>query len=198
MKPKWIVALAALVAALPSVAFELTLFDVELRSATPASLHAAALKAGARLIKTSGGHRIYDASRIGLPGAARLETLFDGDRFVVAAYSFNEGNAADLELRKLLVGRYGDAHETTESGRRYEIDLRRRYVEAAAARWDVDPPMELVYTTMAWGRQRNGRYGHSTRLTYVNRPLFDEVQKRAAAEAKEAERTRAKQLKGVF
>ena len=63
-------------------AAELTLFDVELRSATPATLHQAALAAGARPISSSGGHRVYDATRIGLPGARRLETLFDGERLL--------------------------------------------------------------------------------------------------------------------
>ncbi len=62
-------------------AAELTLFDVELRTATPEQLHRSAVAGGARMLTRSAGHRVYDVSKVGLPGAHRLEVLFDGDRF---------------------------------------------------------------------------------------------------------------------
>jgi hypothetical protein len=108
----WLVVLALMsgLSGLSARAAELSLFDVPLRDATPVALHAAALAAGARLVKSSAGHRVYDASRIALSGAHTLETLFEGEQLVVAAYSFKRGSTGDYELRRLLAAQYGPTY----------------------------------------------------------------------------------------
>src|SRR5438105_116444 len=123
-------------------AVELSLFDVELRSATPTTLHKAALAVGARLVKSSGGHKVYDATRIGLPGALALETLFDGEQFVVAAYSFSANSKLDHDLRRLLVAKYGQAYIQLTSGKRYPMDLDKRYADGGTFYWTMDAPIE--------------------------------------------------------
>lgn len=176
-------------------ATELILFGVELRSATPATLHRAALAAGARPITTAVGHRVYDATRIGLPGARRLETLFDNERFVAAAYMFDPNSHTDHELRRLLVARYGAPYALL-SGKRYTPDITPRYADVPDARWDMDAPLELVYTQLA--RSRQSITGVEPRLTYVNRVLFEELEQRTREESRRRDQAQAKQLRGAF
>jgi hypothetical protein len=178
-------------------AAELSLFNVTLSDATPASLHQAALAAGARLIKSSGGRRVYDASRIGLPGARTLETLFDGERFVIAAYTFKRTTSTDYELRRLLIAKYGQAKIVTREGKTYEVDISGRYHDGGIYQWSVDPPMELIYADLL---ESLGPPSHDyqTRLTYVNRTLFEELKQREAEIMKKADRDRAGRMKGAF
>jgi hypothetical protein len=196
----WLVVLALMsgLYGLSARAAELSLFDVPLRDATPAALHAAALGAGARLVKSSAGHRVYDASRIALPGAHTLETLFDGGRFVVAAYSFKRGATGDYELRRLLAAKYGPAYIVLSSGKRHAVDLAERYPDVIECRWDVGAPLELIYNTMEAAPRRPGTFDYETRLTYLNRTLFEALQQRTAAAQKQLDRDRAGQLKGAF
>jgi hypothetical protein len=175
---------------------ELTLFDVELRAATTQQLHQAAAAAGAKLMSSAGGRRVYDVAKVGLPGARRLEVVFDGDRFVVAAYTFDDNPKADHELRRLLVAKYGPPYVILGSGKRYEPDLAARYPEIPEGKWDLGAPMELIYTQYALNPRKFG--GHESRLTYVNRTLFEELQKRVEAEGKQADKARATQLQRTF
>lgn len=178
-----------------AVAAALTLFDVDLLNATPASLHRAAVSAGARLLTVSGGHRVYDARKLGLPGAVHLETLFDGERFVIATYSFDGRHAVDHQLRRLLVAKYGPAHVLI-SGQRHEIKLDEPYAEAPGARWDVDAPMELVYDNVIPSRRLH--VFTDTRLTYVNRPLFDALEQRVAEEGRRADQAKVRAIGKAF
>jgi hypothetical protein len=187
----------AFLLAFKAQAAELSLFDVALRDATPAALHAAAVAAGARPVSSSAGHRVYDATRIGLPGAQRLETLFDGDRFVVAAYSFKRGRNGDHDLRRLLTAKYGRAYILLGSGQRHEVDMAERYSDFVEYRWDMDAPLELIYNTMQ-AAPGPGYFDRETRLTYVNRPLFEALQQRTAEAQKQLDRERAGRLKGAF
>lgn len=198
MKPSLpiLVVLASLVA-FAARAGELSLFDVALHDATPAALHAAAVAAGARPVRSSAGHRVYDATRVGLPGVQRLETLFDGDRFVVAAYSFKRAKNGDHDLRRLLAAKYGRAYILLGSGQRHEVDIAERYSDFGEYRWDVDAPLELVYNTMQ-AAPGPGYFDRETRLTYVNRPLFEALQQRTAEAQKQRDRERAGRLKGAF
>ena len=195
MRRRSILAVAAMMLAPWTGAAELTLFDLELRNVTPATLHQAALAAGARPISSSRGHRVYDATRIGLPGARRLETLFDGEQFVVAAYTFDSNSRSDQELRRLLVARYGPPYALL-NGRRYTPDITTRYAEVPEARWDVEVPLELIYTQLA--RSTRSITGVEPRLTYVNRGVFDELERRTREEGQQRDRARAKQLRGAF
>lgn len=177
-------------------AAELTLFDIELRTATPLQLHRAAIAAGARLLTQSAGHRIYDVTKVGLPGAQRLEVLFDGERFVIAAYTFDDHNRSDHELRRLLAAKYGPPYVILSSGQRHEPDLTERFYDLADARWDMAPPMQLVYTQVAFNPKKFGMREH--RLSYVNRTAFEEFAKRVQAEGKQADKARATQLQRAF
>jgi hypothetical protein len=182
--------------AMHATAGELTLFDVELRTATTQQLHQAAVAAGARLLSSAEGRRVYDVAKVGLPGARRLEVLFDGDRFVVAAYTFDDNRPADHELRRLLVAKYGPPYVILSGGKRYEPDITARYPDIPSGRWDMDAPMELIYTQFALNPKKFG--GTETRLTYVNRTAFEELQRRVQAEGKQADKARAAQLKRTF
>ncbi len=194
-----VIAGACLWVASAAGAAELTLFNVDLRSAEETTLHDAAVAAGARLVRSGNGHRVYDASRIGLPGAQMLEVLFDGGRFVIAAYSFRHDSKADHELRRLLVAKYGEAKVTVGSGKRYPLDLTERYAECGSCSWDMDPPLELVYTNLARNPRKTGLFDDlQTRLTYVNRPLFEELQRRTVEAAKNGDRERASRLGSLF
>lgn len=186
----------AVFAAFQANAAELTLFDVELRTATPEQLHRAAVAGGAHLLTWSGGHRVYDASRVGLPGARRLEVLFDGDRFVVAAYTFDDNSRTDHELRRMLAAKYGPPYVILSGGKRYEPDLTARFYDMADARWDLAPPMQLVYTQYAFNPKKFGQ--RETRLSYVNPIAFDELEQRLRAEGKQADKARATQLQRTF
>ena len=141
----------------------LTLFDVELQTATSEQLHRAAIASGARLLTRSTSHRVYDVSKVGLPGARRLELLFDGDRFVIAAYTFDDNSRSDHELRRLLAAKYGPPYVILSGGNRYEPDLTVRYYDMADARWDMGPPMQLVYTQHAFNPRKFGN--RETRLS---------------------------------
>ncbi len=182
-----------------AAAGELTLFNVELRTADEATLHNAAVAAGARLIKSSKGHRIYDASRIGLPGAQTLEVLFDEGRFVIAAYAFRHDPKANHELRRLLVAKYGDGKVALDDGRRLPVDMTQRFAECAPCKWDIEAPMELVYTDYAKNPRSTSFLDEwETRLSYVNRSLFTELQRRTAEAAKGSDRERARGLGSRF
>jgi hypothetical protein len=194
---RWLAALM-LLSGLTARAAELSLFEVPLREATPTTLHAAALASGAKLVKSDAGHRVYDASRIALPGAHTLETLFDGEQFVVAAYSFRRGSTGDYELRRLLAAKYGPAYIVLGSGKRHAVDLAERYPDVIECRWDVDAPLELIYNTMEAAPRRPGTFDYETRLTYLNRPLFEALQQRTAAAQKQLDRDRAGRLKRAF
>ena len=174
---------------------ELTLFDVELRTATTEQLHRAAVAAGARLLSSAGGQRVYDVTKVGLPGARRLEVVFDGDRFVVAAYTFDDTSRSDHDLRRLLVAKYGPPYVVLGSGKRYEPDITTRYPEIPEGRWDMGA-MKLIYTQFASNPKKFG--GRENRLTYVNQALFVELQQRLEAQGKEAAKTRATLLQKVF
>lgn len=186
----------AVFVAFQATAAELALFDVELRTATPEHLHRAAVAGGARLLTHSGGHRVYDASRMGLPGAWRLEVLFDGQRFVAAAYTFDDNSQTDHELRRMLAAKYGPPYVILSGGKRYEPALTVRFYDMADARWDMAPPMQLVYTQHAFNPTKLGR--RETRLSYVNRTAFDELEQRLRAEGKRADKARATQLQRTF
>ncbi len=182
-------------------AAELTLFDVELRTATPEQLHRAALAAGARPLIRSGGHRIYDVTKVGLPGARRLEVLFDGERFVIAAYTFDDDSRSDHELRRLLAAKYGPAYVILKDlvrndGQRYEPDLTARHYDMGDARWDMEPPMQLVYTQHAFNPTK--AWHEEVRLSYVNPIAFEALEKRLRAAGQQADKARAVQLRRSF
>jgi hypothetical protein len=81
-------------------------------------------------------------------------------------------------------------------GKRYPMDLEQRYADGGTYHWTTDAPIELIYTNLAINRTR---FGHTeTRLTYVNRSLFEEMQRRSAADLKQAAREHASRLKGTF
>lgn len=190
MKNALLALAAVMTIARTALATELTLFDIELQTVTPASLHRAAVDAGAKLQRESDGHRVYDARKLGVPGALSLETLFDGERFVVAAYSFGWQPDAEYELRRLLVEKYGPAH-FMHQGKRHEIKLDERHAEAHGATWNFDAAMELVYNSglPVWT---------PARLTYVNRPLFEALERREKQAQKTADQTKAQQLEKAF
>lgn len=186
----------AVLVATQAASAELTLFDVELRTATAEQLHRAAVAGGARLLTRTADHRVYDVSKMGLPGARRLEVLFDGDRFVIAAYTFDDNSRSDHELRRLLAAKYGPPYSILSGGKRYEPDLTVRFYDMADARWDMAPPMQLVYTQHAFNPRKFGQ--RETRLSYVNPIAFDELQQRLRAEGKQADKARAAQLQRAF
>jgi hypothetical protein len=127
---------------------------------------------------------------MGLPGAIQLETLFDGERFVIATYTFERRHNTEHELRRLLVAKYGRPYLLADR-RRHEIELEATYAEAPGVRWEVDPPMELVYTNIRAGTEK-------ARLSYVNRALFEELERRVSEEGKKNDRARAEQLGKTF
>lgn len=186
----------AVFVATPTASAELTLFDVELRTATAEQLHRAAVAGGARLLTRSIGHRVYDVGKMGLPDARRLEVLFDGDHFVIAAYTFDDNSRSDHELRRLLAAKYGPPYVILSGGKRYEPDLTVRFYDMADARWDMAPPMQLVYTQHAFNPNKFGQ--RDIRLSYVNRIAFDELEQRLRAEGKQADKARAAQLQRTF
>lgn len=166
-----------------AVAQEMLLFNVAVLSSTEIQLHEAALSAEAKLVSAKPGHRIYDVGKLGVPGARRLEILFDLGQFVMAQYSFNEGDASkieDYELRRLLVARYGNAYlRTRDKKRKLPYDISSRYVECTSCVWDFDASAELIYTNLA----RNPAYKtfgneFTIRLTYLSRERFEALQKR--------------------
>ncbi len=71
-----------------------------------------------------------------------------------------------------------------------------RFYDMADARWDMAPPMQLVYTQHAFNPRKFGQ--RETRLSYVNPIAFDELQQRLRAEGKQADKARAAQLQRTF
>lgn len=190
-----LVTVAVVVSGAPVVAAELSLFDIDLRTATPLRLHQAAVAAGAQPLNKLPGHRLYDATKLGLPGAQRLELLFDGEVFVAAAYTFDERSRNSHELRRLLVAKYG-APYLLLNGKRHEPDITGRYFEFGTVRWGMGEPMELVYTEYAPNPRKFG--GFETRLTYLNRAAFEMLEQRNSSERDRADKARAAHLRKAF
>lgn len=186
---------AVFVAAKVSAA-ELTLFDVELRAATPEQLHRAALAAGASLLNRSGGCRIQDVNKVRLPGARRVEVLFDGERFVIAAYAFDDDSRTDHELRRLLADKYGPTYLILGSGKRHESDLTVRYSEVADTYCDMAPPMQRTCTQHAFKPKKLER--EEVRLSYVNPIAFEALEQRLRAAGQQADKAREAQLRRSY
>lgn len=133
---KWIAVLAMGMGAGAAFAAELTLFDIPLRTSSREEIRSAIAGAGGRLTKSSTSTDVYDATKIGLPGAQQLEVVYLDDRLVMAQYKLQLNMQLEERVRKMLVSKYGQPGGGDFAG---------TYVGHGKYKWGFDGAMELVF-----------------------------------------------------
>lgn len=163
---------------------ELMLFDLPLQNANRASLKAAILKAGGRLVSSKGPVDKYDARKIGLPGAQTITVLYSGDQFVLAQYSFPDYFEAEERLRRMLVAKYGKPQGVQGTFSRGTSDFDGEYISDGVYYWKYTGGMEVQY---------NKPFSDPITLSYVN--TSEKTKLDAQMESAEQERAKRQSTK---
>jgi hypothetical protein len=184
MKPIFVGAVLALSAFVANAA-ELTLFGETVSTVHRDEMRTAAKTNGARLIKSSGTSDVFDASRMGLPGAQTLEIVYLDGQLVMAQYALEKDSPTDEKLRKMLVSKYayptgGTPDPWAKTPRKFDDE----YVGEGKYRWKFDNDMELVYTKEFFG-ERFLTYANKTAQAKMQR-LLDSADKSGVSQAAKA------------
>ena len=179
---KLVAAIILMVASTIGYSGELALFGVPLRASSREDIRAAILQAGATSISKTKDVEMYDARKIGLPGATKLEVVFLDDRFVLAQYTLNWANTNEERFRKMLTSKYGQPNRRDtfmNDGSRFDAE----YVEDGKYFWSFDGQMEIVFSKAFGGSD-------DVTLSYVSRmeqsklkTIVEEKDRKAAEEA---------------
>ena len=179
------------VSTLAAHAAELTLFGQQLNTVSRDALKQAAKDNGARLTSSSEGKDIFDASQLGLPGAATLEVVYLQNKVVMAQYLFPSGMPdVDERFRKMLVSKYGNPVSVDNTFTGTPVTrFAGQYVGDGKYSWRFNGGMDLVYTHEFFGQ----RY-----LTYVNRSEQTKMQHLLDAASKNGAEKAAKAKQDLF
>lgn len=151
--PQFVFFLLTVVLSSSAYSQTLTLFGLPLKGVNRDAVRSAAVAAGAVLQRSSKSTDVYNVEKIGLPGAAKLELVYMGDKFVLAQYAFSLSQQdTDEKLRKMLASKYGSPKGELVSpwGK---SDFTDEFVRNGKYRWSFDSAMELVYTKEFFGNR---------------------------------------------
>jgi hypothetical protein len=144
----------------------LTLFDIDLESATTSQFEAAAVQAGAKKIgQRSGATAIFDVSTLRLPNISSMRvTSFEG-RVMVVQYDVEK---VDELLRRTLLEKYGAPSKGRGS------NFGDQYIADGSYVWPFAGRMRLVYKKEFFPSRPNT-------LSYVNDALMEKAEQSADA-----------------
>jgi len=169
-------------------AAELTLFNLPLRSVIRTELRAAIEHAGGELVSSTQSEDVFNASRIGLPGASRLQVLYLGPRFVLAQYQFAEYSQTEERLRKMIVSKYGQPtliESPFANGQSFDA----QYITDGKYRWNFENDMQIVF---------DHPFSGADTLSYVDRAMQGELAQLLKNRESQAASAEAKQKNDAF
>ena len=161
----------------------LSLFSIDLASASVAQFQGAARAAGAKSQGRKGPAERFDVAALGIPAVKSLTVTYAGDRVMAAQYEVDYQNET---LRKMLKSKYGNP-----SASRGTSDFAAEYVGDGSYVWRFPAGMQLVF-------KRPFFVSEPTTLTYLNADLFAAVEGQAKGRDDRDAAEKAKAKSNVF
>ena len=161
----------------------LSLFSIDLASASVAQFQGAARAAGAKSKGRKGPAERFDVAALGIPAVKNLTVTYVGDRVMSAQYEVDYQNET---LRKMLKSKYG-----SPAASRGTSDFAGEYVSDGSYVWRFPEGMQLVF-------KRPFFISEPSTLTYLNADLFAAAEGQAKGRDDREAAEKAKSKANVF